>query len=60
VIERGLGHVLNVFVDGELEILSGIGFVFDGTEDMAAGVDRREDAAGRAMEAPIKLLLESA
>ena len=58
VIERSLGHVLNVFVDGELEILSGIGFVFDGTEDMAAGVNRREDATGRAMEARVELLFK--
>ena len=59
VIECSLGHELNVFVDGELEILSGVGLVFDGTEDMAARVNRREYASGRAMEARVEFLFKA-
>ena len=33
VIERVLGHELDVFVDGELQILAGLRLVRDGTED---------------------------
>ena len=50
VVERALGHELDVFVDGELEILARLGLVRDGAEHAATRVHRGEHAAGHAVE----------
>ena len=60
VVEGALSHELNVFVDGELEILAGLGLLRDGAEDVAAGVHGGEHAAGDAVELVVEFAFDAA
>ena len=59
-IEGLLGHVLDVGVDGEDEILAGQGLTDGGPEHVAAGVDRGHHVAGDAVQLVVELHLKPA
>ena len=60
MIERPLGHELDVLVDGELQVLAGFGFLRDRPEHMAASVHGGKHAARHAVQLRIEFSFESA
>ena len=56
VVESALGHELDVFVDGELQILAGLGLVLDRAEHVAARIHGGEHAARDAVQLRVEFL----
>ena len=50
VVESALGHELDVFIDGELEILAGLRILCVGADHLAAGIHGGKHAAGGAVK----------
>ncbi len=59
-VERALRHELNIFIDGQHQVLPGIWFVLLAFEHMTAGIERGEHAAGNAMQIAIEAALHAA
>ncbi len=55
-----LRHELNVFVDGELQVLAGLRLVLDRAEHMAARVHGGEHAGRDAVQLRVKFAFEAA
>ena len=60
LVQRALGHVLNVGVDGEHQIVARQRLVLHAAHHVALGVHRGQHVAGRAMHLVVELLLQSA
>ena len=60
LVELFFGNVLDVFVDGQDEILARFGLGLDIGEPLFAGVDGDEHLAGLAPELLVELMLDAA
>ncbi len=60
VIERALGHELDVFVDGEHQVAAGLGVALAGAQNFAARVHGRVHRAGRAVEFAVEFFFKAA
>ena len=60
VIQRPLGHELNVLVDGQHQVPARLGFALAGAEHVAARIQGRIHAAGDAVQLRLELQLQAA
>ena len=59
VVQRPLGHKLNILVDGQHQVAASLGLALAGTEHVTARIQGCEHAAGNAMQLRLKLLFQA-